>query len=43
MTTRRVGKQIYYSLASDEARAVISVLYEIFCKKVIAQTAKPKH
>ena len=32
VTTRRVGKQIYYSLASDEARAVIGVLYEIFCK-----------
>ena len=32
--TRRVGKQIYYSLASDEARAVIGVLYDIFCKKV---------
>lgn len=34
VSTRRVGKQIYYSLASDEARAVIGVLYDIFCKKV---------
>ena len=34
VTTRRVGKQIYYSLDSDEARALIEVLYGIFCKKV---------
>ena len=38
VSTRRVGKQIYYSLASEEARAVISVLYDIFCKKM-AETA----
>jgi DNA-binding transcriptional ArsR family regulator len=31
--TRRAGKQIYYSVASSEAIAVIAVLYEQFCKK----------
>ncbi len=31
--TRRHGKQIYYSVASAEALAVIEVLYEQFCKK----------
>jgi ArsR family transcriptional regulator len=31
--TRRAGKQIYYSVASSEAMAVMGVLYEQFCKK----------
>lgn len=31
VTARRDGKAIYYSLASEEARAVIRVLYETFC------------
>jgi len=31
--TRREGKQIYYSLGSDSAMAVIEVLYQQFCKK----------
>ena len=43
VSTRRVGKQIYYSLASEEARAVIGVLYEIFCKKVAEGTANSSH
>lgn len=29
--TRREGKQIYYSIASLEAQAVLQVLYEQFC------------
>jgi DNA-binding transcriptional ArsR family regulator len=29
--TRREGKQIYYSVASREAMAVLQVLYEQFC------------
>jgi DNA-binding transcriptional ArsR family regulator len=29
--TRRVGKQTFYSLASDDVRQVISVIYNIFC------------
>jgi ArsR family transcriptional regulator len=30
--TRREGKQIYYSLESSQALAVIEVLYQQFCK-----------
>ena len=31
VTTRRDGKTIYYSLANDDVRSVISVIYDIFC------------
>ena len=31
--TRREGKQIFYSLGSESALAVIKVLYQQFCKK----------
>ena len=34
VTTRREGKAIYYSLASDDVRRMISVIYDIFCKPV---------
>jgi DNA-binding transcriptional ArsR family regulator len=33
VTTRREGKQIYYSLCSDDAMAVMQVLYQRFCAK----------
>lgn len=33
VSTRRDGKIIYYSLASDEARIVIGAIYDAFCKK----------
>ena len=33
VTTRRNGKTIYYSLASDEARIVIGAIYDVFCRK----------
>lgn len=33
VNTRREGKQIYYSIASEEATAVMQVLYEQFCKQ----------
>jgi DNA-binding transcriptional ArsR family regulator len=33
VSTRRDGKIIYYSLASDEARIVIGAIYDVFCKK----------
>ena len=29
--TRREGKQIFYSIASHEAQAVMQVLYDLFC------------
>lgn len=32
VAARRDGKSVYYHLASEEARAVIGVLYEQFCK-----------
>ncbi|MFG1347003.1 metalloregulator ArsR/SmtB family transcription factor [Xanthobacter autotrophicus DSM 431] len=31
VTTRRDGKTIYYSLADDHVRRVISVIYDIYC------------
>jgi DNA-binding transcriptional ArsR family regulator len=31
VTTRRDGKAVYYSLASEDVRRVISVIYDIFC------------
>jgi len=32
VTTRREGKAIYYSLATDDVRSIISVIYDIFCR-----------
>ncbi|MDJ0686678.1 MAG: metalloregulator ArsR/SmtB family transcription factor [Alphaproteobacteria bacterium] len=29
--TRRDGKSIYYSLASDEAKQTIALMYDLFC------------
>jgi DNA-binding transcriptional ArsR family regulator len=31
VATRREGKQIYYRIASREAMAVMTVLYELYC------------
>lgn len=33
VSTRREGKQIFYSIASQEALAVLQVLYQIYCPK----------
>jgi len=33
VTTRREGKQIFYSIASSEAMAVMQVLYQLYCDK----------
>jgi DNA-binding transcriptional ArsR family regulator len=33
VTTRREGKVVYYSLASDEARVIIGAIYDVFCRK----------
>jgi len=30
---RRDGKQVYYSIADDDVRKIIRVLFEIFCKR----------
>lgn len=32
VSTRREGKQIFYSIASKEALAVMKVLYELYCQ-----------
>jgi DNA-binding transcriptional ArsR family regulator len=33
VSTRRDGKAIYYSLASEEARVVVGAVYDVFCRK----------
>lgn len=33
VATRREGKQIFYSIASAEALAVLQVLYQLYCPK----------
>jgi DNA-binding transcriptional ArsR family regulator len=33
VATRREGKIVYYSLASDEARTIIGSIYDVFCRK----------
>jgi len=33
VSTRRDGKIVYYSLASDEARVIIGSIYDVFCRK----------
>ncbi len=33
VSTRRNGKTVYYSLASEEARVVIGAIYDVFCRK----------
>lgn len=32
VTTRREGKKIYYTIASDQAMQVLQLLYTLFCK-----------
>lgn len=36
VSTRRDGKQIYYSLASDEVRRTIALLDDMFCSGALA-------
>ena len=33
VTTRRDGKIIYYSIASEDARTIVGALYDVFCRK----------
>jgi DNA-binding transcriptional ArsR family regulator len=37
VTTRRDGNTIYYSLASDDVRRVIGLVYSIFCHPVVGE------
>jgi ArsR family transcriptional regulator len=32
VATRRHGKAIYYSLASEETRVIIGAVHEVFCR-----------
>lgn len=41
VTTRREGKQIYYSLATEDVRQVIAVIYDIFCKTKSGDATAP--
>jgi DNA-binding transcriptional ArsR family regulator len=38
--TRRDGKTIYYSIANNDVRQVISVVYNIFCATVTPKQKK---
>jgi ArsR family transcriptional regulator, virulence genes transcriptional regulator len=43
VATRRDAQTIYYSLASEEAAAVMSTLYRVFCGRAAKQpAAKPR-
>ena len=33
VTTRREGKSIYYSLANDDVRTILTAVYSVFCRK----------
>jgi len=39
VTTRREGKQIFYSIASVEAMAVLQVLYQLYCETPTGATS----
>ena len=39
--TRREGKQIFYSLASEETERVIGLLYELYCEPPKARERRP--
>jgi ArsR family transcriptional regulator len=42
VATRRNGKSIHYSLASEEARKLMGVLYELFCAPAAAAGASAR-
>jgi DNA-binding transcriptional ArsR family regulator len=33
VSTRREGKVVYYSLASEEARSIVATIYDVFCRR----------
>ena len=41
VATRREGQAIFYSLASEEARRIIGVLYDIYCCAGESRAAPP--
>lgn len=40
VTTRRDGNTIYYSLANDDVRKVIALIYTIFCQNVFGDSCR---
>jgi len=40
--TRRDGRMVYYSIANDEVRQLVELLYQFFCKPVLDQSRKSK-
>ncbi len=42
VTTRRDGKTVYYSIADDDIKRVIALLYEIFCKDKGQERKNPR-
>lgn len=42
VATRREGKAIYYSLASDDVRRIMDVLYDIFCSDMAGMGVKSR-
>lgn len=38
--TRRDGRMVYYSIANDEVRQLVELLYQFFCKPVLDQSRK---
>jgi len=42
VTTRREGKTVYYSIADDDIKRVIALLYEIFCKAEGQERKNPR-
>ncbi len=41
VSTRREGKQIYYSITSQEALAVMQVLYQLYCAETATDRPQP--
>jgi len=39
VTTRRDGRMIYYRIANDETREIITSLHQLFCKPVRSRNA----
>lgn len=43
VTTRRQAKSIFYSLSSPEASALMTVLYEVFCRDAVDRGEPPSN
>lgn len=44
VATRRESRSIYYSIADDRARAIMGLLYEVFCRdaRAVADRLRPE-